>query len=110
MGSGRKAEILIEGLSFREIAEKYGIREATLRARYRPGCTVQELVSFTFRKKTQKNALSVKGMTLSEIARRTGLSYNTLYWRYRSGFTSYDELTAQRYVLRGAKKKNGGKA
>lgn len=110
MGSGRKPIILIEGKSFREIADKYGIREATLRARYRPGITVRELVGGTKRGMTPKGFLAVGDMTLSEIAAETGIAYHTLYWRYRNGFTKYAELTAGLYELRGTKKKNGGKA
>ena len=110
MGSGRKPIILIEGKSFREIAKRYGIREATLRARYRPGITVRELVGGTKRGMTPKGFLAVGDMTLSEIAAEAGLPYHTVYWRYRNGFTKYAELTAGLYELRGAKKKNGDKA
>lgn len=109
MANGRKPTILIEGKSLREISERYGIREATLRARYRPGITVRELVGGTKRGMTPKGFLAVGDMTLSEIAAETGIAYHTLYWRYRNGFTKYAELTAGLYELRRTKKKNGDK-
>ncbi|MBO4725884.1 MAG: hypothetical protein J5622_05195 [Firmicutes bacterium] len=105
MGSGRKAWILIEGKTFREIAKASGVQEATLRARYRPGITIRELVNGTKRGKTQKDFLAVGDMTLSEIAEYAGLSYHTVYWRYRNGFDTYAELTARPHELRGKKEK-----
>ena len=109
MANGRKPTILIEGKSFREIAERYGIREATLRARYRPGITLRELVCRTKQGMMPKDFRVVGDMTLSEIAAEAGLPYQTVYWRYRNGFTKYAEVTAGLYELRRTKKKNGDK-
>lgn len=109
MGSGRKPTILIEGMSIREIANLYGIREATLRARYRPGITVRELVNSTKCGRNPEGFLAAGDMTISEIAEYAGLSYQTVHWRYRNGFTTYAELTAGLYEIRGTKKKNGDK-
>lgn len=109
MGSGRKPIILIEGKSLREIADRYGIREGTLRARYHPGITLQELACRTKRGMMPKGFRVVGDMTLLEIANESGLSYNTVYWRYRHGFTTYAELTAGLHELRRTKKKNGDK-
>lgn len=109
MVSGRKAWILIEGKTFREIAKASGVQEATLRARYRPGITIRELVLGTRRKK--KGFLAVDrmtladGMTLREIAESVGLHYQTVYYRYRNGFRTYTELAARPYELCGKKKK-----
>lgn len=99
MGSGRKAEILVEGKSFREISEDCGIREATLRARYRPGCTIKDLVEHTGRK-VQGNAPVMNGLTLSQIAQRTGIPYHTLYWRAKHGYDTFAALISGRYELR----------
>lgn len=109
MVNGRKPTILIDGKSIREISDRYGIREATLRARYHPGITLRELVGRTKLGMTPKGFRAVGDMTLSEIAAESGLPYNTVYWRYRQGFTRYAELTAERYSLRRTKKKNGDK-
>lgn len=103
MANGRKPTILIEGKSMREIADRYGIRETTLRARYHPGITLRELV------RRSKDFRAAGDMTLSEIAAEAGLQYHTVYWRYRNGFTTYAELTAGLYEIRGTKKKNGDK-
>lgn len=103
MGSGRKAEILIEGKSFREISEDCGIREATLRARYRPGCTIKDLVENTGRKTgrtTGGECRAANGLTLSEISRQTGIPYHTLYWRAKHGYDTYAALISERYELR----------
>lgn len=105
----RKPTILIEGKSIREIADRYGIREGTLRARYHTGITVRELVESTKLGMMPKDFKVVGDMTLSEIASEFGLSYDTVYWRYRHGFTKYTELTAEPYSLHGTKKKNGDK-
>lgn len=110
MANGRKPTILIEGKSIREIADRYGIREGALRARYHPGITLRELVCKTKQGMMPKGFRAVGDMTLSEIAAEFGLPYNTVYWRYRHGFTTYAELTAERNSLRRTKKKNGGKA
>ena len=109
MARGKKPTILIDGQSFREISKRYGIRETTLRARYRPGITVRELVNSTKCGRNPKDFRAAGDMTLSEIAADAGLSYNTVYWRYRNGFTTYAELTAGLYEIRGTKKKNGDK-
>lgn len=103
MVNGRKPTILIDGKSIREIADRYGIRETTLRARYYPGITLRELVC------RSKDFRAAGDMTLSEIAAEAGLPYHTVYWRYRNGFTTYAELTAGLYEIRGTKKKNGDK-
>lgn len=105
----RKPTILIEGKSLREIADRYGIYEGTLRARYHPGITLRELVCRTKQGMMPKGFRVVGDMTLSEIAAEFGLSYNTVYWRYRHGFTTYAELTARSHELRRTKKKNGDK-
>ena len=109
MANGRKPTILIEGKSLREISERYGIREGTLRARYHPGITLRELVCKTKQGMMPKGFRVVGDMTLSEIAAESGLHYNTIYWRYRHGFTTYAELTAGLHALRKTKKKKGDK-
>lgn len=105
----RKPTILIEGKSLREIADRYGIREGTLRARYHPGITLREIVESTKLGMMPKGFPVVGDMTFSEIAAEFGLSYNTVYYRYRHGFTTYAELTAGPRELRRTKKKNGDK-
>lgn len=94
MGSGRKPRVLIEGKTIREISAETGIREATLRARMRPGCTVKDLSRRT------ADEILIKGMTLSEISAATGISKHTLYWRYHHGRTDFESLTAGRYGVR----------
>ncbi len=98
MGRGRIPTIRIEGKTIREISSETGIREATLRARVRPGCTINDI---TGRKEWGNGgAIRVNGMTLCEIAKATGISYDTLYWRYSHGRTDYESLTVGRYGLR----------
>lgn len=99
MGSGRIPTIRIEGKTIREISEETGVREATIRARMSPGCTIKDLVGH----KTDRydgDAILINGMTLREIAVSTGISFATLYYRYRHGRTDYESLTVGRYGLR----------
>lgn len=99
MASGRIPTIRIEGKTIREISAETGIREATLRARMRPGCTIKDLMG----RKTDgraDDAILIDGMTLGEISAATGISKQTLYWRYKHGRTDYKSLTVGRYGLR----------
>ena len=99
MGSGRKATVLIEGKTIREISAETGIREATLRARMRPGCIIKDIVG----RKTDgrdDDAMLINGMTLREISAATGISKHTLYWRYKHGRTDFESLTSGRYRVR----------
>lgn len=99
MGSGRKATVLIEGKTIREISAETGIREATLRARMRPGCTIKDLVEYKTDGRIM-GVVTVDGMALKEISAKTGIPKETLYWRYRHGRTDYESLTVERYGLR----------
>lgn len=94
MASGRKATVRIEGKTIREISDETGIREATIRARAFPGCTIDDI---TGRRAT---SILIDGMTLREIATETGIPFDTLYYRYRHGRTDYKSLTVRRYGLR----------
>lgn len=98
MASGRLPTIRIEGKTIREISAETGIREATLRARMRPGCTIKGITGR--RDGRNGETILVNGMTLCEIAKVTGISYDTLYWRYNHGRTDFGALTAGRYGLR----------
>ena len=91
---GRKATILIEGKTIREIAAELGMREATVRTRAFPGCTLQDIM------RPRYESVVIDGMTLAEISKMTGISKNTLYWRYRHGRTGMAALTAGRYGCR----------
>lgn len=104
MARGRKATILIEGKTIREISVETGIREATLRARVFPGCTVSDLVGY----KGGVDEVIIDGMTLCEIAKATGIPKPTLYWRYRHGRADYESLTVGRYGLRITRERNDG--
>lgn len=99
MGSGRKATVLIEGKTIREISAETGIREATLRARMRPGCTIKDLVEHTADGRAYETVI-IDGMTLRELSAITGISKDTLYWRYKHGRTDFEALTTGRYALR----------
>lgn len=91
MGSGRKPTVRIEGKTIREISAETGIREATLRARTFPGCTILDITE------QRPCSILVDGMTLTEIAEKTGISKDTLYYRYKHGQTDFKSLTAGRY-------------
>lgn len=91
MGSGRKATILIEGKTIREIAAETGMREATVRSRAFPGCTLQDIM------RPRYESVVIDDMTLAEISDTTGISKNTLYWRYKHGRKTIAELTAGLY-------------
>lgn len=106
MASGLRPKIKVEGKTIREISAETGIREATLRARIFPGCTIKDI---TGRRQDGRNGdvILVDGMTLCEIAKVTGISYDTLYWRYKHGRTDFGSLTAGRYGLR-VPHRNGG--
>ena len=99
MASGRIPTIRIEGKTIREIAAETGIREATLRARVRPGCTIKDIVGRNTDGRAD-DAILIDGMTLGEISAATGISKQTLYWRYKHGRTDYESLTVGRYGLR----------
>lgn len=99
MGSGRKATVLIEGKTIREISAETGIREATLRARMRPGCTIKDLVEYKPDGRVMEST-TVNGMTIREISAATGIPKDTLYWRYNHGRTDFESLTVGRYGLR----------
>lgn len=94
MGSGRLPTILVEGKTIREIAAETGIREATVRARIFPGCTIADIAG------RRAASIIIDGMTLKEIAAKTGISFDTLYYRYRHGRTDFESLTVGRYGLR----------
>lgn len=99
MGSGRRATIRIEGKTFREISAETGIREATLRARYFPGCTISDITGAHADERFGWG-IRIDGMTLAEIARKYGVPKGTIYWRYTHGWTSLEDLTRRRYDLR----------
>ena len=103
MVSGLRPKIRIEGKTIREISAETGIREATLRARIFPGCTIKDITD----RGQDGDVILVNGMTLCEIAKVTGISYDTLYWRYKHGRTDFGSLTAGRYGLR-VPHRNGG--
>jgi DNA-directed RNA polymerase specialized sigma24 family protein len=99
MGSGRIPTIKIEGKTIREISAETGVREATIRARMFPGCTIKDLVG----RKTDGRAggaILIDGMTLGEISAATGISKHTLYWRYKHGRADFEALTSGRYRVR----------
>lgn len=91
---GRKATVLIDGKTIREISDETGIREATIRTRMFPGCTIEDITE------CRAASILIDGMTLTEIATATGISKNTLFWRYKHGRTDYEALTVGRYGLR----------
>lgn len=94
MASGRKPTVRIEGKTIREISDETGIREATIRARAFPGCTIDDITGH------RVASILIDGMTLREIAAKTGIPFNTLYYRYKHGRTDFISLTAGRYGLR----------
>ena len=94
MASGRKPTVRIEGKTIREISAETGIREATLRARIFPGCTIQDITE------QRPCSILVDGMTLAEVSAKTGISKDTLYYRYKHGQTDFESLTARRYGVR----------
>lgn len=98
MGSGRIPTVRIEGKTIREISEETGVREATIRARMYPGCTIKDLVGRETGR--QAGAIFINGTALREIATNTGIPFATLYYRYRHGRTDYESLTVGRYGLR----------
>ena len=99
MGSGRRATIRVEGKTFREISAETGIREATLRARYFPGCTTADITGAHTDGRFGWG-IRIDGMTLAEIARKYGVPKGTIYWRYTHGWTTLEDLTRRRYDLR----------
>jgi len=94
MGSGRKPTVRIEGKTIREISAETGIREATLRARIFPGCTISDIA------KIRPSTILVDGKTLTEISIQTGVPKLTLYHRYKHGRTDLESLTVGRYGSR----------
>lgn len=94
MASGRLPTIRIEGKTIREISAETGIREATIRARAFPGCTIDDITG------RRVASILIDGMTLREIASKTGIPFDTLYYRYKHGRTDFVSLTAGRYGLR----------
>lgn len=94
MSSGKKAVILIDGRTIREISAATGIREATLRARASKlaGCSVEDITDAWEQKKVR-----IGGKTFAEISRETGIPEHTLRWRYAHGVTDLSALTAPQY-------------